>query len=344
MIKTKSSNSIKTLQKEVDKHKNMLIIGAGDTTYAMNKIMYYDSPEIVEKLYGVSELSIAFKRAKQIGAPHVFLINAKRKTDYIEIVNTIKYYDFTYIVPLGVSFSETFYNSIASRQMTFSEFYLESIGDYNKSLLLMTDSHASLYEDIDHFLNDMFSKIKQFKGNAFKSLRNGRNICLVANNLIDDKFSNLVLASVLCSSNLASYPEYSFGEAIFDIDDFDVYNNELIYFKNNHLKNTTVENLKNFRIEKDAAKIITIDKVIKYIERELDFSEYKGKQFSEYIRMQFYKQLSKFLRNITGIAIRGYSVNSVSFTKTSPGVGMVVNDFTIIPINSTEDFNIIIEV
>jgi hypothetical protein len=322
----------------------MLIIGPGSTDYNLNQISYYSSSDIVENLYGISDLSKAFKTAKDLGIKDVFVANIRTKTDYIEFVDILKYYDFTYIVPIGIYFSDTFFNPIANREVTYTEFYLDTIGDYNSSTIIMTDYHASLYEDVDSFLNDMFTKINSFKNIAYKARRNGRNLCVTANNLVDYKFSNVLLAISLCLADYAEYPKIDFGSAIFDIDDFDIGSHELIYFKNNYLCDTSVENLKNFRIDNDAAKIITIDKVIKFIERELDFSDYKGKTFTEYVRLRLYNALSEFFQSIVNKVIKSYKINSVDFIKIAPATGAIINNFSIFPICSVEEFDIMMEV
>lgn len=337
-------NKKRPVNKTVDPHRNMLIIAEGETNYMLNQIAYYDSTDVVEKLYGYSQLSRAFGVAKEIGVQHVFLVNAKRYTDYIEIVDTLKYYDFAYIVPVGVKMFDTFYNVNLKRQMYFAELYLDSVSDNTSSCFIMTDNHASLYEDCDSFIDDMSEKITKFKNISVNALRNGRNLCFVSNGLVDYEYANLVVASLLCTTPFNLYPSYDLGQAVFDMDDFDISLDEICYFKNNSIAGTSIENLKNFRKEFDAAKIVMIDRVIKFIERELDFSDYKGKPFTDYVRLRLYKKLEDFFRSIKGSVIRDYKVNSINFVRTEPGAGILVNDFTILPENSVEEYNIVMEV
>jgi hypothetical protein len=344
MVKLTPSNSPLLFQKKVDINRNMLIIAEGLTDYQLNRIAYYDSAEVVESLYGLSSLSKAFSKAKTMGVKYIFLANVKRKTDYIELADIIKQYDFTYVVPLGLHFSDSFYNDELNRDVTYSEYLLETIGDSTRSLLVMTDYHASLYEDIDHFIMDMSSKIYKFKNVAKKALRNGRNLCVVANNLVNSYNSNLELACALCTCSYDKYPEYDFGEAIFDIDETDVTIQEFTYFRNNENIYTSIENLKNFRNELDAAKIVVIDMVIKFIERQLDFSEFDGKFYSDYVKLEVYKRLSEFLQGIVGTTIRNYAINSVDFVVTEPGAGVIVNSFSVLPINSAESLDLVMEV
>jgi hypothetical protein len=336
-------NSPKPLLKEIDRHKSLVIIGEAKSDHLLNEIAYYENEEVVLQLYGESQLSKAFSIAKKIGVKHIFMVNAKRNTDYGYIANNLKQYDFTYIVPLGVNFSDTFFNASLNRPMYYSELFLETVGKNTSSVVLMKEKHASLYENIDHYLGDMESKILLFKNIAHKALKNGRSMCLVGNNLVDYTESNLVLGSLLCISEIGDYPYFDFGQAVFDIDDFDI-SSELIYFKNNYLTNTSVENLKNFRFEEDAGKIMQIDRVIRYIERELDFSSFVGKSFTPHVQLAVYRKLGDFLQSIMNSVIRDYHINSVEFVKTSIGTGSLLNSFTILPINSIEEFDVMMEV
>jgi len=344
LVITLTHNASNSLYTNVNRHKNILIIGKAATDYKLNQISYQSSESAVKSLYGASQLTDAFVLAKSMGVPDIFLANIQTQTDYIELIDVIKQYDFTYIVPLGIKFYDSFFNPVLNRLMTYAEFYLENIGNINNALILMTDNHASLYENIDAFLGDMSEKIDRFKHVAQKALLNGRNLCMVANNLQNYEYANLVLACALCTAEYSKYPEADFGPAIFDIDDFDVENLELVYFKNNVLTDTTVENLKNFRTESDQAKLINIDRVIKFIERELDFSEFRGKIFTDYIKLKIYNKLNEFLKSIVGVAILDYEIKSVEFVVTSPGAGSILNTFSILPINSIEEFDITIEV
>lgn len=344
MITITHRNKAQTPRRDVDRHRTLLILGEAETDYRLNEIAYFDSALAVENMYGNSELTDAFISAKKIGAPHIFLANIRYATDYIDMVDVIKQHDFTYIVPIGIKFSDTFFNPILQRPMTYTELYTEQIGSSGNALLMMTDNRASLYEDLDDYLKDMFRKITSFRSIAQKAILYGRNLCLVGGNLVNHRYANLALASAMCITPISEYPSYDFGEAVFDIDDFDVGSNELIYFKNNVLLQTTVENLKNFRKEQDAAKIINIDKVIKFIDRELDFSSFRGKLFTDYVKLKLYNALTEFFNQNRNVTIRDYKIQSIDFVKTSAGAGRITNRITIVPINSLEGFDIAMEV
>lgn len=334
----------KILLKNVDRSKSIVILAEGLTDYKLGEIELHTSLKNVKSLYGESEITEAFATAKDIGVDDIFLVNCKTTTDYIECIDSLRHYDFAFIVPIGIKFSDSFYNPKTKKQMSYGELYLEATNGATNSLIIMTDNHASLYEDIDQFLNDMKNKINKFKTSSYKSLRFGNNLSMVGNNLVDSRYANLILASVLSITPIGEYPTYDFGQSIFDLDDAEINNIEMIYFRNNHLRPTTVENLKNFRIEYDAAKLIEIDRVIKFINRELDFSSFTGKFFTDYTKLNIYKRLSKFLQDNVGKTIRGYKINSIDFISEVKGSGVLHNNFDIIPKNSIESFNIIMEV
>ena len=330
--------------RKIDKNKNILIIGEGATNTKLNQIFYTENLNTtqISNLYGSCELTDAFSFARIFNIQNIFLVNIRRKTDYCNIANIIHNYDFAYIVPLGVYFSDTFFNIGTQKVVTYAELFLNATAE-NDSTVIMTDAHASLYEDIDSYLKDMDTKIKSFKNTCRDSLQYGNNLCLVANNLKNYTKSNLIFASVLCNAELKDYPSFNFGPAIFDIDDFDV-SNELIYFKSNVNSNTSIENLKNFRLYFDAAKMVTIDKAVKYIIRGIDYTDFCGIQFNEYVKLNLYKYLSNYLQNLIGSAIRNYKINNITLVKNNDHTGSICIDFSITPINSIEEFRVVKEV
>jgi hypothetical protein len=334
MVNLVHSKNSTSFQKKVDINRNILIIGRGASDYKLNEVVYYDQVSTVEELYGNSELSRAFKKAKDMDVKNVFVANVKIPSDYIGLIDIIKQYDFAFIVPISIKFSDVDVDlsNLYGRDMTYIEYFLEEIGDNTRSLLVVTDNHASMYENIDSFIMDMSKKIAQFKNSAMRSLRNGRSLCFVANNLKNSNYANLELACALSTCKYSDYPSYDFGEAVFDIDESDI---DIL---------ESVENLKNFRTEFDASKIVVIDLAIKYIERQMDFSNFEGKFYSDYIKLEIYKKLSTLLQSMVGIVIRNYSIDSINFVNTEPGTGVIVNSFSVLPINSAEFLDLVMEV
>lgn len=324
---------------------SILIIGEATTTYGANKIIKQDSEKIVKSLYGPDcDLTKAFLLSKSAGPKNIYLANVKTKTAYVDILQASKQLNFTYIVPIGVRFSDKVYSKQLKRTLTYAEVFMRIITDYTESILVMTDNHASLYEDIDAYLDDMFLKINNFKFEADSILSNGRQLWLVANNLKDIAFSNVVLASLMCTTELPKYPRNITTEAVFNIDDTDVSNNELIYFKNNLYTNTSVENFINFHNESNAYKIAPIDMVIRKLNEDLDLSYFHGKLFSNQIKLKIKGVLQDYLTSQKGKLIRDFKIISIDYYLTAEHYYVIVNRFKILPMNSLEEVEVIIEV
>lgn len=332
------------INKKIDIHKSIVLLGAAHTNYKRAEVEMHSSLSIVESLYGNSKLTSCFKDIQKVGIKSVFLVNVKTSSDYIKAIQTLKHYNFSYIIPIDIMFSDSFYNSNEKKQQYYLEYFIEELSSNNNSLIIMTDMHASLYENTDSYLLDMNQKIKTFKRENKSSLRLGRNFCFVCNMLESYSNSNVILGAVLAYTDTGKYPLFDFGNSVFDISEVDVFENEMIYFQNNYLTETTVENLNNFRTEYDCLKNININNVIRYIDNQLDFSQYKGKLFSEFIKNNIYKEIDNFLNKIKGSAIRDFKINEIFFIKTNIGSGIIICDFVIVPINSIEEYNILLEV
>lgn len=326
----------------IDKHRNILIIGEAANNAKLNQVVYCGNASIsqVFNLYGISELSEAFELAKRLNIKDIFLANVRNNTDYVLVAEMIQQYEFSYVIPLGIKFSDSFYDPDKQRSVTYAEHFL-AYSQGTSSTIIMTDEHATNYENMDHFLRDMFLKIKNFKNSSYGYLQFGENLCLVANNLSDYNMANLILGCVLCITDYDSYPDYDFGDAIFDIDENDIKNYELAYFRGNILTNTTIENLYNFRDTNDIRKIVLVDRIVKYVIKEKDFSKYYGRIFNDYIKMQIYGELGDFLRSIVGSIIESYKINSVTLQKSSDHSGIIILDYEITPIiNSVDSYKI----
>lgn len=324
---------------------SMLIIGSADSTYGLNQILKHNSKKLVAGLYGdTSELTQAFNLAFDIGVKEIYLANVQTKTAYIDIVQLARQYNFTYIVPIGVRFADKAFNKQLNRNQTFAEIFLKTTSIMADSIIVMTDNHASLYEHIDHFLDDMFDKIKSFKAEAQSALDNGRQLWFVANNLEDVPYSNVILTAVMCVTDIPNYPDYAIPNAIFDIDEVDVGSNELIYFRTNTYANNSIENFVNFHNEYNAYKIATIDMVIRKINEDIDLTHFAGRLFNNQIKLKIQSTLQEYLDSITGKLIRNYAILSIESFLESDHSYVLVTHFKILPVNSLEECDVVIEV
>lgn len=323
-----------TIEVVVDKHSNLLLIGKGKTNYSLKKVSYETNYEEVLEKYGESDLSRAFKIAQDLGASAIFMMNLKNSYDYFDIKETIKQGDFTYIVPVSIYMSDTFTDAYKGGKFTSYLAYLLSLVSVkgNESIIIATDKHASLYEDIDAYLEGMSSAQDIFQ-RSYGGGMNMENIIFIANNSAKNDMANVMLAAALCAADIPEYPTGDFGEAIFDIDSFDN-PGTWAYFKNHADAQSTVENLINF-LPKCSEKIVTVSRILKMIKREIDFSEFCGKAYSEYQRMRIERKLDLYLGGLKDYVIYQYKINSVQGFKDKfhKGTITVKSFFDVWPVN-----------
>ena len=324
----------------VNKHSNMLIIGRGATNKGRKQIVYAEKYNDVVKTFGDSDLTESFKIAKQLGAPYVFLMNCRQTYDYFDIITSLKASDFTYIVPVSLLISDEFDDPVTERRISYIEYLLEQIGSINESVFVVTDQPASLYENVDSFIEDMNSKAETFR-NKRKSPAIRENIIFTVNNLVKHNFANVALAAALCSTPVSQYPEADFGEAYFLLDQWEDIGN-WAYFQNHTLKNTSIENLLNFEIAGNPLKIVFVSRIVKMIKRELDFSEFVGKRYSEYQRLSIRTKLERYLDSLMHSVLQEYAITATKpyKHKNEPMAIDIINVFDIWPVNCLEKVTI----
>lgn len=324
-------------QVNVDINNNLLIIGPADTAYGLLDINYESSIKEVQSKYGASsELTKAFEVAKKFNVEHIFLMNIRDPDDLLNSSDILLQNDFAYIVCTNVLLSDSYRDQLNSNiEHSYYANLLGRIGQNHNSVFVVTNKHASLYETIDDFLDDLHYYGMQFKRRC--SMRaNLENIIIVANNLKEYPLANVVVASLLASTPIYEYPlSDQFGDAIFSIDHFDdVY--DYAYFKNHTWRETTLDNLLN-AFPTGYQKIVTISRILKYVKRSLDFSEFKGRLYTKYILLQISKKLDYYLKNLLNIAIIDYQIISVEAVNGEvPGTVDIECKYEIVPINSLE--------
>lgn len=327
----------------VNKHANMLIVGKGATSYGRGEIVYSESYEDVLEMYGDSDLSRAFKEAQDIGASYIFLMNLQKDQDYFNAIDVLKQNDFAYITFATLMLSDTFQDvSHGGEIHSFFAYILGSLGREHKSTLIITDKHASLYEDIDAFLSDM-NKIQQNFLHRCSERANLQNFIFVGNNLKDHKMSCVPLAAALCATPVNQYPvSEKFGEAIFRIDPWDN-PGDMAYFKSDPARETTVENLVNLLRTTEPEKVVFIDRILKYIHREMDFSQFKGRVYSSYQKLLFSRVLTKYLDSLLENVIKSYFVESINSYRDDPGTVILQSRVLVQPVGCLERCAITLE-
>lgn len=348
MITMKSYNNsdVKLKLKSIVAIDSILIIGRGSNEYKLNEIIKPKNPYDALNMYGECELVTAYKEAYSVGARNIYLLNAYKTTDFIECIKNISYLNFSYIVPIEIKISDTFYNSDYGREIFFAEYYLNETYGNSNSVFVFTDEHADFYENITDFINDMHKKILNFKMQTEYILEfKGTDILFCTNNLSSIKYANAVLAATLAITSLGDYPEPINNKAVFDIDSEDISQQEIIYFKNNYLINTSIENLNNFRIKYDANKIEIINMVIKGIERKIDLSFVLGKYYNNFLKIQIKDYLNNELRIFKESSIKNYAIKNIEFIADKNSLSGVINVYIdIYPKNSIEKISTILEV
>lgn len=319
----------------------ILIVGKAETEFKNREIVKPASYSDVEYLYGSnSELTAAYKEAMLIGATNVFLCNCFKFTDYILMAEDIAKENFAYITPL-FKFSETFALKDNS-SMYLCEFYSNMLSE-NITQLFVSDNHASLYENLDHFLRSTNSIVSTFKNATTNKLLNGNNLCFISNVLKNYKYANVALASILQQSDLKYYPQKDIGDVVFDLNNLDFIGQEVAYFAYDINAKTTIENFLNFSESYDAEKFVPVSIVIQKIRKSLDFSDYKGKLFSPYMRVSLENKIEGIMREYVGVLIESYSIKSIRvFQMPNRTVGISIY-ITIKPYNSIEEIGIEME-
>lgn len=329
---------------QVDRHSNMLLIGKAATSYAYKEINYEEDYDSVLANYGDSDLTTAFKIAQDAQTDAIFLLNIQDNYDIISVIEDIKQNDFAYIVPVNMYLSDFFYDAYNDNRKTYYiEYMLREMKDYNESMIIATDKHASLYEDQDAFL-DEYNKISELFELNLTSEIHRENIVFVANNLQNSTMANVDLAAALCTTDMSIYPQIDFGKSLFLIDQYDLTYN-FAYFKNHTDTATTVENLLNY-YPSGPSKIVTVQRILKLIKRELELSNFQGQFYTEYKRLQIAKAIETYLRRLVDYVIYQYDIISVTDYKdiNHPGTVIVVSNIEVWPKNCLEKCSIQLDI
>lgn len=327
--------------KNYDKTNSVLIIGKGDSEFKNKEILKANSITDVEYYYGkTSELSLSYSEAKDIGATNIFLCNCYKFTDYIDVIESISKEEFTYVVPL-FDFSETFVLE-QNKAMYLCEFYSNMLSE-SITQLLITDRHASLYDNLDHYIESMNNIITTFKNETMTKLIKGDNLCFILNTLTKYKFANVALASILLQSDLKSYPKMDIGDVVFDLNNNDLYGQEVAYFAYDKISKTTIENFLNFYEKSSPEKFVPVNLIKQIILRSLDFSSFTGKLFSPYMKISLENNINSTMREHVSVLIESYKLYDIRFVENKDRTVSIYILLTIKPYNSIEDLNIVWE-
>ena len=333
-------------ESSIDKHKSILLVGIGKTNKYFMEIVQPESIDEAEKYFGDSNLTQSYKIMLDVGAEaqNIYIVNIENIRDYLELSQHIYTYDFSYIVPLDIYISEYFYDPTQNGRRTYYLQYLlqHVCKEYqNHSIIIATDAHASLYEDIDAFLEDMQDKNASFKSNKMTNEYFER-ILFTMNNIKDIEFANAVLAAAITTSDVNEYPSIPDAlnlRAIFDIDVTD-HIDDLIFFKSHIDNSITIENLLSLYRDTNPIKIFFIYRILLYIAKELDFTKFIGSKYFPYKVQQIQQIVENYLSSIIGYIITDYRINQVYATEDPYHPATVINTlkYEVAPIGCNERF------
>lgn len=329
--------------KYINKNKSILIIGDATKNFSLNQIKYYDSIKKVRDDYGGGSLVEGFEIAKEFKAEHVFLLNIREKDDYIDFANILKQYDFSYVVPLNLYISDYFHDlNRNGSKIYYIQDYIERVSQFNQSTFIFTDKHAELYEDIDEFLDESKKQCAAITGRIAKG-SSGNNFVFIANNIFGCMYANIALASALANTDIGEHPFVESREVVFDIDDFDIGEHPIAYFKNNHLTKMTIENLVNLEKFAPILKSVFVDRIIKYIMRSFDLTKFHGRLYTPHQKILIEKEVVQYLDSLMDWVIRDYTIDLIIFEKENIGVGRVECHITIWPKSTTEKYRLVVK-
>jgi hypothetical protein len=331
---------------------SIVLLGPADTMNEKCNIINPMSLNNAIILYGEdSDLAQAYKQAYAItGTLNIFTVNCQTVSDYINIIDDLIQYDFTFIVPIGIYLSDTFYDPSTQRTRSFVFYYLEALKNVNSlATLIMTDKHAELYEDIDDYLTKMKKVLNTIKRRtSFMSLLTnyGSNLLITLNMLKDIKYSNVILSALLASCDLPNYPKSINYTPVYDLDINDLTGlSDFIYFKYNYMtESTSIENLVNCRTTRDIYKNAMIDMIIKKVIKVIDLNEYKGKLYNAYTKLQISNKITNVLKPYINKLFKSYELINIGFVKTGPSFGYIYIELSIIPFGSIEELKVVMEV
>lgn len=340
-------NHIKQLQNklELDLNNSILIIGKASSNNLSGELIRAKNIDDIKNAYGESDLAKAAQYVLSL-KDEVYLYNTYESEHYIDIVKKFNHYDFNYIVPIGINITDQFYNKYLNKKMTYAEFYLDNLPQDSNSIIIMTDKHAELYEDMDDYMLTTENNLFNIKTNA-QDIDSSKwtNLVFVCNMLTNVEYSNVVLATQLAITRPGKYPQDITHTASYDYDTFDIASNDICYYKNNLLNRyTSVENLVNMRNNDDVYKSILIDIVLKYIKRNLKLDKYRGTSFNSYTKIQIANDIKRFMNPISGDIIKNYNIKSINFVLTGPNVGNVLIEMEITPRGTFESLQVNLEV
>lgn len=316
----------------------ILLIGLGNNKAEQGKIVNAVSADYVESVYGPQSVFLnAFEEIRVFSSCKIDILNLDSWEDIKDHDEELNDYNYDYVVPLDLYLDEAYFDEFYNIRMLYSQL-LAMVLTKSMSTIIFAGKHASGFEDLDSYL-DYENSCTSSGAQVFKNLRK-ENIVYIGNLLKNYSYANAVLAAVMTSTDYSEYPASSvFGEAYFDIDYVDV-SNELVYFRNNHLIDTTIENLINFSVN-PVTRLVPVYKIVKYFYyHHANVDNYVGTSYTEYKKMKILEAQQEFLESCVGWIIYKYEILSITPVLTRDGAVSISLSFNIWPKFTTESYTL----
>ena len=323
---------------------SIVLIGMGKTGKYFKDIVRPESEREMKETFGSCELTDAFSLLFQMGCKDVCVMNIGQQHDYLDIAEMLRDYAFAFVVPLGIHASDAFYDPTHDgRKTPYAQYLLSRSYGRNDSYLIMTDKHASLYQDIDAFLDEMETKRERLK-RCNVGVSDHGNLIFVVNNIEGIDYASVCLAGIMASTPVEEYPRFTVQparKAIFHIDTCDVHS-DMVYFKSHIDGSLTVENFLNLRDEKTPLKIEFLHRIQKYMLMDMDFSEHVGHLYSAYRLKAVEHQAMEYLESYMGWLLQSYELNHAYAVENPKFLGTVDIHISakVKPIDCTEQFEV----
>ena len=318
---------------------SILLVGLGTNKFKLNEIVETTDLDYIKNNFGAD--SCFFKAsvlAEKFGQNHdLYILNLDTWEDIKYQEEILLDLNFDYIVPLDLYIDDSYYDRYYQKKLTYSQLILLLLHK-TVTTMILTGPHAKDYENLDAFLSSEAERLNNVEYRFDNLRKNG--MIYVANILANYTYANVILATMLANTDYGEYPSSSILESpVFDIDYSDV-SNRMVYFKNNYLTGTTVENLVNFD-KNYITRLVPVYKIIKYFYfHRADLDKFIGQAYTEYRKLKIQEELFKFLDSLVGWIIYKYELISITVVSNEYGSVDILLKYNIWPKFTTEKYTI----
>ena len=313
----------------------VLLIGIGKKKTRLGQIIEYTKAIDVENDHGADSLFMQSWELlfDQFGAQKIYILNLDSWDDLKEQDDLFQQEDFSYIVPLDLYLSDS-YQDILTQKTYFYSQLLVWLTHRSHSTVIFTGQHASGFTTLTEYLEHEKQEIEEVQP-SFRNLRK-QNIIYVANCLNAYSHANVILTGMLLG-DIGEYPgTENLYAACFDIDWCDV-SFDMVFWKNNYLTDTSVENLMNFSDAASYIKPVTVDRICKYIARHWpDLDQFIGTAFTEYKMTCIHDIVDQYLTSLHEWILYDHKIDGISSVQNPDSTVGIHISYTLWPHFTTE--------